>query len=131
MIADAVALDQRDEIARRVARERRAAEVGIAAKGKFAGPAWMLVKLQRPPPEMRIFSPSVAVVLDQQDAAAALSGQRRAHHAGGAGADDDDVEIERRSQRFIGAVRLHDARCFVPLPRAPTGRPKAPATFNR
>ena len=73
VLRDAVALDQCDEVARRVARQRRAAEIGIARQ-EFAGPALRLVKLQRPPPEMRIFSPSFAIVIDQQHAPAALAG---------------------------------------------------------
>ena len=58
VIGDAVPLDERDEIARRVAGERGAAEIGVLRQ-IAAGLAPVLVKLQRPPPEMRIFSPSL------------------------------------------------------------------------
>jgi hypothetical protein len=59
VVADAVLLDQREEILRRVARQRALAEVRILGQ-EIGGPALMLVKLQRPPPEMRIFSASLA-----------------------------------------------------------------------
>ena len=51
------------------------------------------MKLQRPPPEMRIFSPSFGGVLEEQNAPAPAPRHGRAHHAGGTGAQDDDVEI--------------------------------------
>ncbi len=98
VIRDAVLLDQRDEMARRVARERGAAEIRILRQevcrtgadvgevaAAAAGDADLLAQQM--------------VVLDQQHAAAALSGLRCAHHAGGAGADDDDVEFGHQDSR--------------------------------
>ena len=52
----------------------------------------MLVKLQRPPPEIRILRPGSGAVIDQQDLAPALPGERRAEHPRRAGADDDRVK---------------------------------------
>ena len=93
------------KVARRVARERRAAEVGILRQVVRRRRRARLVKLQRPPPEMRIFSPSVSIVLDEQHAAAARARLRRAHHAGGAGADDDDVVTSRASPPASSPLR--------------------------
>ena len=57
---DAVFLDQRDEILRRVAGEGRGAKARIARKDNFPAAAPRLVKLQRPPPEIAIFRPTRA-----------------------------------------------------------------------
>ena len=53
---DAVPLDQSDEVMRRIAAERRNAEMRVGRE-ELRGCGGRLVKLQRPPPEMRIFSP--------------------------------------------------------------------------
>ena len=51
------------------------------------------MKLQRPPPEMRIFLPGRVGVVEEGDAAAAAAGFDGAHEAGGAGAEDEGVEV--------------------------------------
>jgi hypothetical protein len=57
MIGNSVLFDQPDEVPRRVARQRGPAEVRFFER-KFSGPAWTLVKLQRPPPDIAIFLPT-------------------------------------------------------------------------
>src|SRR5437868_5943981 len=88
---DAMAFHERDEIPRRVALERRAAERGIGREvirmrcvevGEVAtaaaGNSDLLADL--------------LVVIDEQDPAAPLPRRGGAHHARGPGADDGDVE---------------------------------------
>ena len=53
----------------------------------------MLVKLQRPPPEMRIFLPTRSAWSSNDDAAAAAACLDGAHHAGGARAEDYDINL--------------------------------------
>ena len=94
---DPVPLDQRDEIARRVTRERGTAEIRVLRK--IAG---------RARADIREVAASAAgdadllaepvIVLDEEHAATALPRLRRAHHAGGAGADHDDVVGRRRGR---------------------------------
>ena len=59
MPGDAVLLDQGDEVVLGVARERRLAEMRVGRE-EGLGPAQRLVKLQRPPPEIRIFLPTLS-----------------------------------------------------------------------
>ena len=90
MVGDAVALDETNELRRRVACERRAAEIRVLRQ-----------KARRPRVDVREVAPAAAgdadlfaddvVVLDEQHPAAALPGLGGAHHAGGASADDDHV----------------------------------------
>jgi hypothetical protein len=88
--ADAVPLDQVDEIARRVARERRAAEVGIGRVevvrsdvdvGEIAAAAARDADLLG----------DLLGVVDEDDRAAELATDRGAVQPGGASADDRDV----------------------------------------
>ncbi len=99
---DAMAVDERDEVARRVARERRRRERRIAGQ-----------EVRRADVPVREVAAAAARdadllgelrgVVDQHDRAAAASGHGRAHHAGRAGPDDGDVEA--RGHR-VGAPRL-------------------------
>jgi hypothetical protein len=65
------------------------------ADRKFAGVVPVLVKLQRPPPDIRIFLPQRLLFSSTQHAPAAAAGGERAHQPGGAAADDDDVRFHR------------------------------------
>ena len=56
-------------------------------------------EMQRPPPEMRIFSPSLSECSISR-LAVPLAGNRRAHHAGGAGADAIDSKSTCSSRSF-------------------------------
>ena len=46
--------------------QRRACEVRIGGDSSDRAAAWMLVKLQRPPPEIRIFAPALVIVFEHQ-----------------------------------------------------------------
>ena len=96
VIGDAMALDQRDEIGRRVARQRRLAEMRIRRKeirrrragvGEIAAAAAGHQDLLADPVGM----------LDHQHAPAAPTGRDRAHQAGGAAADDHRIERFRHA----------------------------------
>ncbi len=68
--------------------KRLSAEIakrGFRERNRWGG-ASRLVKLHRPPPEMRIFSPGRAAWSPP-----APAGLERAHHAGSAGAEDHDI----------------------------------------
>ena len=110
--ADAVPIDQRDEVARRVARQRRAAERRVVGQevrrprvavgevaAAAAGDADLLGDLRR--------------VVEQQDPQAALPGDGRAQQAGGAGADDDGVESLHPSARVRQKPYLAESICRV------------------
>ena len=88
---DAVLFDQRDEVVRRVARQRRLGRNAGSRRGNSSGSAWILVKLQRPPPEMRIFSPGALAWSSTSTARPRLPASIGAHHAGGTGANDHHV----------------------------------------
>ncbi len=91
---DAVPFDQGDEVA--LACSGLSAEMqkrGLRRDEVRSGRVWMLVKLQRPPPEMRIFSPGARGMVDHQHRASAPARLDGAHHPGRAGADHHDVEI--------------------------------------
>jgi len=93
---DRVALQQLDEVGRGVARQRRAAEVGVVAQE-------MLVRLARV--ELAVGEVAAAAARDadllgdlgrmveQQHAQAELAGHAGAEQAGRAGADDGDIEF--------------------------------------
>ena len=88
---DAVLVDQADEIARRIAGQGRAAEVGIAREellrtradvGEVAAPAAR---------DADLLGDALGMI-DEQDTQPELTGPCRAEEPGGAGTDDDDVE---------------------------------------
>ena len=87
---DAVPLDQRDEILRRVAASAERQKCGLSDRNR-SGAVPVLVKLQRPPPEIRIFAPASRRMLQHQHPPPALARGQRAHQARGAGAQDDHV----------------------------------------
>ncbi len=58
---DAVASDQRDEIRLRIARERGGREMRIVRQKALRARQSRFVKLQRPPPEIRILAPALSV----------------------------------------------------------------------
>ena len=85
-------LDQRDEIGGRVASQRGLGEVRVGGEEVLRRWQWMLVKLQRPPPEIRIFFPSALGALDNGDAATALARLDGAHQPGCATAENQCVK---------------------------------------
>ena len=100
--ADAVALDQRDEVRRRVARQRRAAEVRVrreevgrrrVAVREVAAPAAGDADLLR----------HLGRMVEQQHLRAELPGDRRAVKAGRARADDHRVEVFRAQGWYFQA----------------------------
>jgi len=66
------------------------AKCGFAER-KFSGWQWRLAKLQRPPPEIRIFFPRLGV-LEHSDAAPALASFDGAHQARRAAAENECIE---------------------------------------
>ena len=85
------------------------------AEMKFFGEAWRLVKLQRPPPEMRIFSPGARAWSMHQHRAPAPARLDGAHHPGRARADHHNVEILqgtpfRTVYRWLAKRRQPDKR---------------------
>ena len=103
VVRDPVPLDQRDEIAGRVPRERGAAEIRILRE--VVGRAGADVReVAAPAARDADLLAELVIVLDDEHAAAALPRLRRAHHAGGARADHDDVVRQRPQGRPKGAV---------------------------
>ena len=59
------------------------------------------MKLQRPPPEIRIFLPARFGALQDCDAPATFARLDRAHQSGGAGAQDDCVKFLDHNRRSL------------------------------
>ena len=95
VIGDAMAFDQGDEISLGVAVQARICRNCGFPDRKRSAPIWRLVKLQRPPPEIRIFSPTSLGMIEQQDLLAALARGQGAHQSGRASPDNDGVERRR------------------------------------
>ncbi len=91
---DAMLFHQRDEVARRVARQRGAAEIGVRGK-KILRPCIDVGEIAASAARDADFFAQLFGVVEQQHAAAAFAGFDRAHHAGPSGADDDDVGAHR------------------------------------
>ncbi len=122
---DAVALDQGDEVERRVAGERRAAEVGVGRDEVRRVRSSRLVKLQRPPPEMRIFSATFAAWSTSRTRRPRWPAIAGAEEAGGAGADDDRVEPPSRAVRASASFQTKGkASCAQEAVRARSRRPR-------
>ena len=70
----------------------------------------MFVKLHRPPPEMRIFSPMRRIVLEHDHGSSALAGLDGAHQARRACADNNHVmRFIRQAEQIIYDVRINSA----------------------
>ena len=128
VMSDTVLLDECDEMRRRVARERTAAEIRILRQVIRRSGIRVGEVAATSAGDTDLLADDV-IVLDQQHAASALACDRRAHHAGGTGADDDDIEMafgrararRRRDRRHYstgwirsstsgrGAVRVNSA----------------------
>ena len=93
VIQDFMFFHEGDEIGGGIAGQGRFGEVGILRKEIF-GWQWRLVKLQRPPPEMRIFLP-IFSECSRRRARRPRAGFDGAEEAGGAGTEDDYVEVRR------------------------------------
>lgn len=98
VISDAVALDECDEVARRIARERRTAEMRVTRKKRF-GARVDVSEVAAPAPRNPYFLAEFFGVIEEQDAAAALTRDRRAHHAGRTGPQYYDIEIHAAPDR--------------------------------
>ena len=90
---------------RRVARERRRGRNPDSATGNSPGPRCTFVKLQRPPPEMRIFSPTTWIVLDRA-ARGVRAGRACAAHIMPAA----PAPMTTTSKRAFGRARRPSAR---------------------
>ena len=90
MPGDAMLFHQADEIARRVTRQRRAAEIRIGGK-EILRPRAAVGEIAATAAGNADLLSQLLGMIDQQHAAPAFSCLDCAHDAGGAGADDDDV----------------------------------------
>ena len=114
---DAVLLDQLDEIALRVAGQRRLAEMRIVREESL-GPRLEVGEIAAPAARDQDLLADLLGMLEQQHPAAALAGADGAHQTGGAGARNDDIETSGPAH----------ARA-VPMIQRPSARPAiAPAT---
>ena len=114
--AHAVLLDQRDEVGRRVARERRAAEVRVLGE-EVLGPRAQVGEVAAPAARDQDLAADLGVALEHEHAAPALAGLDRAHQAGRAAADHDHVEAhEPRSARGSGPGQRGRSRSRRPAP---------------
>src|SRR5258707_1147349 len=87
VIANAMALDQRDEIVLRIAAERRLAEMRIGGK-KTLRRSFQIREIAAAAARDENLGARLVVVLEQQHATAATPGRHRAHQAGRSGAHD-------------------------------------------
>ena len=74
---------------------------------KCSGDVYRFVKLQRPPPDIRIFFPAASLRSRMIYRSAAFSRLNGAHQAGRAGSDDNNVS----------GVRLQERLLVLPFPR--------------
>src|SRR6185437_3867480 len=109
VIGDAVALDERDEVALRVAAERRDAEMRVSGEkilragvdvGEVAAPAAR---------DADLLSGSHGMV-DDQNRAAALARFDRAHHAGGTCTDHNNIEPGQLGFAPLSALKIMATR---------------------
>src|SRR5690606_23484157 len=99
VVGNAVALDQLDEVRRRVARQRRLAEVrvrGDVVAGAGAGVGEVAASAAG---HEDLLADAVGV-LEHARAQPAATGGDRAHEAGGAAADDQDVAVVAHGRRL-------------------------------
>ncbi len=89
---DAVALDQREKVGRRVAGQGRLGEMRVGGEEVGCGRA-DIGEIAAPAAGDEDLSAGTGAVVDQQDFAAALPGERGAIHPRRAGADDDCVIV--------------------------------------
>ena len=87
---DAVAIDQSNEVRRRVAAERRLGEMRIGGMEAIGGRA-DIGEIAPPAARDQDLLPRLVGMVDQQHPPAALTGRRRTHQPGRAGAEDDEV----------------------------------------
>jgi hypothetical protein len=156
---DAVSLHQRDEVLRGVARQCRAAEVRVGADEVFVRlrtSMSRLVKLARPPPEMRIFSatlslwsssstfsprwpatpaqnrpaapaPTITTSSNSIHGAAVYAGQPQAPRQSGGGSGGAPLEVVRARPRCRAPRRPPRSPTGCPAPRAHGGVQLRPA----
>src|SRR5258706_4278752 len=98
VIRDAVALHERDEVARRVARQRRAAEIRIA-RDEVAMRGVHVGEVAAPPARDADLLADLRVVVDEHHAPPALSRSCGRHHSRGAGADHGDIAVALLPER--------------------------------
>ena len=101
---DAVPLDQGDEVVLACSAPAPTCRNAGWPRGSASGRLPRLVKLQRPPPEIRIFLPTLSACSSSSTRRPRWPARERAHQAGGAAAHDDDVVAPSGSRQ----QRLHD-----------------------
>ena len=108
---DAVALQLRHEVGRRVARERRAGEVRVLGE-EALGRREAVREVAAPAARDQDLAPDLGVAFQHEDAALAPARLDRAHQAGRAAAEDDRVELRqcRLSAFSTRSPRRPDAR---------------------
>src|SRR5258706_6894033 len=130
VIRDAVALHERDELARRVARQRRAAEIRVA-RDEVAVRGVDVGEVAAPAARNADLLADLRVVVDEHHAPPALPRSCGRHHSRGAGTDHGDVAVallpERHQRRRAFAAECPRHRSFTCLSmisaRRTTSRP--------
>ena len=112
VMANPVTIDESNEIARCVARERRAAEIRILGK-EVRGAGADIREIAAAPARDADLLAQYVIVLDQEHLAAALSRLRGAHHAGRTCADDDDVVVRHQDADDSGTLARSPRTSFA------------------
>ncbi len=107
---DAVALHERDEVLRRVARERRAAEVRVVGQ-EVGRPRVAVREVAAAAARDADLLAHLRRMVDEQHARTELAGDAGAEEAGGAGTDDDGVEGQHGGNREKGSAGLSAGCC--------------------
>ena len=115
MISDPVTPDQRDEVGRRIARQRGFMETSIFRKEIF-GRGMQVREVATAAAGYPDFPAGGVVSFKDDDRSAEFTGFDGAHQAGGAGTDDDDVS------------RLWPQGLLLTPPSSPPGRLRASTT---
>ena len=97
---DAMAVDQVDEILRRVAAQRRHGEMAVGRKVALRHGLEIGEVAAAAARDQDLLSGPVGMI-DQQHPAAALPRHRRAHQPGAAGAEDDDIWFRLRDRTAL------------------------------
>src|SRR3984957_2047425 len=129
MPGNAIALDQRDEIAWRVAAQRRGAKPRIVGE-KISGRRVQIGKIAAPAAGDANLLSRMPRLLEQQHRAPAPAGNSGAHQARGGGAEDDDVmEIRFAGLRHSTSSTSTDTPSFCL--RDPTMMPSTGETSEK
>ena len=107
VVRNPVPFDQVDEVPRRVARQRRSAEVAVLRKEIFR-PGMDIGEVAAAPARYRDFLAHPITVLQEGHSAPALPSRQCAHHPGRAATDDYDIEARGRFRSHRGSQREED-----------------------